>query len=323
MFTEKNHLINFKNRITNDNLLSNRSEMKTLQLNLGKRCNQSCVHCHVDAGPKCTEMMTLETASRIIELLKENKNIETVDITGGAPELNPHFRYLVKAIRQMGIEVIDRCNLTVFFEEGQADTAQFLADHQVMVIASMPCYLESNVDAQRGNHVYEKSIKALQMLNALGYGKPDSGLILNLVFNPSGIGLPPEQSALESDYKRNLKENYGIEFNQLLTITNMPIKRFRNYLEQKGQLTAYEQLLAEKFNPVAVERIMCRELISISWDGKLYDCDFNQALNIPITSNRTIWDIDSLSDVDKEIVFNNHCYGCTAGSGSSCKGALV
>lgn len=267
--------------------------------------------------------MSLETMERILMLLDQPNQIQTVDITGGAPELNPNFKYLVKALRQRGYQVIDRCNLTVLFEPGQASTAAFLAEQGVRIVASLPCYLASNVDAQRGDSTYEKSIKALQMLNELGYGKPGSNLSLSLVFNPSGIGLPPAQGALEQDYKQQLWEMHKIQFNQLLTITNMPIKRFKKTLEQNGQLDRYEALLVEKFNPEAAKQLMCRELISISWDGQIFDCDFNQALNMPVANHQSIWQLESFAAVASPIVFGDHCYGCTAGSGSSCGGALV
>lgn len=301
----------------------NRKGVHTLQINLGNLCNQACNHCHVGAGPDKKDVMSKETVDKVLALLKNTHQIETVDITGGAPELNPHFRYLVASARSMGLGVIDRCNLTVLSEPRQEGTAQFLADHGVQVVASMPCYLEKNVDAQRGDQVYNKSIEGLKKLNALGYGKKGSGLELNLVFNPSGMGLPPAQSALENDYKVFMFENHGIEFNQLLTITNMPIKRFKERMEEIGKLKAYETLLTEKFNPEAAHRIMCKELISVSWNGRLFDCDFNQALDIPVTSGKSLWDLESFDEIDKAIVFKNHCYGCTAGSGSSCKGALI
>lgn len=319
----QHHILSFEKKIKSYHQLNKRLGMSTLQLNLGKHCNQACNHCHVGAGPDRTEIMSKEVIDRALELIKSDRRIQTVDITGGAPELNPHFKYLVSSALALGKQVIDRCNLTVLFEPGQEETAQFLADHQVVVIASMPCYLEQNVNAQRGARVYEKSVRALKMLGDLGYGKPGSGLELHLVFNPGGMGLPPEQSVLEADYKHYLKSNFGIEFNQLLTITNMPIKRFKQQLEQSGKLTAYERLLADRFNPAAAERIMCRDLVSVSWDGRLYDCDFNQALGMSIASGKSIWDIESLCEIEEEIAFGNHCYGCTAGSGSSCKGALV
>ncbi len=316
-------MTSFINKITNLDLQSHRKETQTLQINLGKLCNQVCMHCHVGAGPNSVEIMTMETIERLLQLIEKDPNIKVVDLTGGAPELNPHFKYLVQKVHEMGKSIIDRCNLTVLYEPNQEDTAQFLADHKVVITASMPCYLEENVNNQRGDNVYEKSISALKQLNALGYGKEGTELVLNLVFNPSGMGLPPEQASLEADYKQYLKESFGIEFNQLLTIANMPIKRFKEHLKKTDKLADYEQLLVEKFNPEAAERIMCRGLISIGWDGKLYDCDFNQALDIQVQSKRTIWDIEALSDVDREISFDNHCYGCTAGSGSSCGGALI
>lgn len=317
------NILSFEKKMKHFNLSKHREETRTLQINLGKRCNQACAHCHVGAGPDCQDNMSLETIDRVLELLRKDQHIQVVDITGGAPELNPHFKYLVKNLRDLKLQVIDRCNLTVFFEEGQENMPEFLAEQGVQVIASMPCYLEENVKAQRGQNVFEKSIKALQKLNGLGYGKEGSGLQLNLVYNPAGMGLPPEQAMLQNDYKHHLKEHYGVDFNDLLTITNMPIKRFKNYLEAAGKLSAYETLLAEQFNPTAAERIMCRELISVGWDGSLYDCDFNQALDIPVQSRQNLWNIDGFYEVGSEITFDNHCYGCTAGYGSSCKGALL
>ena len=319
-----NHTANeFEMALSQYGVNTKRQGLQTLQLNLGNLCNQSCNHCHVGAGPNQKNLMTRETMDRILHLLKEENDIKVVDLTGGAPEMNPHFRYLVTSLRQLGFEVIDRCNLTVLSEKGQEDTADFLAEHGVQVIASMPCYLEENVDAQRGNQVYNKSIEGLKKLNALGYGRENSQLVLNLVFNPSGMGLPPAQAALEKDYKAYMLENHSIYFNQLLTITNMPIKRFKKRLEDMGKLKDYEALLVEKFNPQAAHNVMCKDLISISWDGRLFDCDFNQALGIPVISGKSLWDIPTLKAVDCDIVFKNHCYGCTAGSGSSCKGALI
>lgn len=323
MTSVNRQLTNFHKALSAYQLDNKRKAVTTLQLNLGKKCNQVCVHCHVDAGPHCEEMMSLETIDRILTLLDRPNTIQTVDITGGAPELNPHFKYLIKALRQRGYQVIDRCNLTVLFEPGQEATAAFLAAQQVRIVASLPCYLESNVDAQRGGSTYEKSIKALQMLNELGYGSPETNLSLSLVFNPSGIGLPPAQGTLEQDYKKQLWEMHRIRFNHLLTITNMPIKRFKATLKKNGQLAYYESLLEEKFNPEAAKQLMCRELISISWDGQIYDCDFNQALNMPVQAEQNIWHIDVFASVDSPIVFGDHCYGCTAGSGSSCGGALI
>lgn len=301
-----------------------RDTITTLQVNIGKRCNQACHHCHVEAGPQRAENMEGATIDRILELLKEEPNITLVDITGGAPELNPHFRYFVEQIRSMGKDVIDRCNLTVLFEKGQEDTAEFLAAQRVQIVASLPCYLEDNVNAQRGKGVFGKSIAALERLNALGYGKPDSGLVLNLVYNPVGTHLPPEQKKLEAAYKEHLNKNFGLTFNNLFTITNMPIKRFAHMLERDGLAEYYMQLLIDSFNVQAAQEVMCKQLVSISWDGKLYDCDFNQMLEIPLNyKSRTIWDIPSFASLDQNIAFADHCFGCTAGAGSSCTGATV
>ncbi|MGB4100870.1 MAG: arsenosugar biosynthesis radical SAM (seleno)protein ArsS [Alphaproteobacteria bacterium] len=310
--------------LSNRGLKIKRNVVTTLQVNIGKRCNQSCHHCHVDAGPKRTENMERATVERILELLQAEPGITLVDITGGAPELNPHFRYFVTQIRAIGKEVIDRCNLTVLFEKGQEDTAEFLAKQRVQIVASLPCYLEDNVNAQRGKGVFGKSISALEKLNALGYGKIDSGLSLNLVYNPIGTHLPPEQKELEADYKKHLQQNFGLVFNNLFTITNMPIKRFAHMLERDGLAEQYMQLLIESFNVQAAQEVMCTQLVSISWDGKLYDCDFNQMLEIPLNfRSRTIWDIPSFSFLDQDIAFADHCFGCTAGAGSSCTGALL
>ncbi|OIN86507.1 MAG: radical SAM protein [Alphaproteobacteria bacterium CG1_02_46_17] len=296
----------------------------TLQINIGKRCNQACHHCHVESGPNRTENMERKTVDRILELLQDEPKITLIDITGGAPEMNPHFRDFVKALRAMSKDVIDRCNLTVLFEKGQEDTAEFLAEQRIQVVASLPCYLEDNVNAQRGKGVFGKSITALEKLNALGYGKPDSGLVLNLVYNPIGTHLPPEQKKLEAAYREHLQKHFGIVFNNLFTITNMPIKRFAHMLERDGLAEQYMQLLIDSFNVQAVQEVMCKQLVSISWDGKLYDCDFNQMLEIPLNFKpRTIWDISSFSTLDQDIAFADHCFGCTAGAGSSCTGALL
>lgn len=301
-----------------------RHKISTLQVNIGKLCNQACLHCHVEAGPNRTENMKRETVDRLIALLEKEPQIHTVDITGGAPELNPHFRHFVTAIRAMGKKVIDRCNLTVLFEPGQEDTAQFLADNKVEVVASMPCYLSDNVDKQRGKGVFVKSIAALQQLNDLGYGKEGSDLTLSLVYNPVGEHLPPAQGPLQNDYKKHLMDNFQIEFTNLFTITNMPIKRYAHMLEREGKMEDYMQLLINAFNPLAAKEVMCTELVSIGYDGQIYDCDFNQMLEIPLNwKERTIFDIEALSDLEPEIAFDSHCYGCTAGSGSSCGGALT
>jgi radical SAM/Cys-rich protein len=302
-----------------------RKPLTTLQINVGKFCNQACHHCHVEASPKRTEKMTLATMNRLLALLQTSPTIHTIDITGGAPELHEVFRPLVKKARQLGLKVIDRCNLTVFFEPGQEDTAQFLADHQVEIVASLPCYTKDNVDKQRGSGVFKKSIDALKLLGSLGYGRKGSGLILNLVYNPLGASLPPSQLKLEADYKQELKELFDIEFNGLFTITNMPIKRFLDDLNRQNKLTEYMQLLIDNFNPQAADDVMCRELVSIGFDGQIYDCDFNQMLEMPINfSPKTIWDIESLDELSKDpIAFANHCFGCTAGAGSSCGGSLA
>ncbi len=305
-----------------------RANLDTVQINLGKLCNQACLHCHVDAGPKRTEIMAPQTAELALELTRAAK-ARTVDLTGGAPELNPSFRFLVEQNRQDGRHVLDRCNLTVLFEPGQEDLAAFLADHRVEIVASLPCYSEENVMAQRGHGVYEKSISALRQLNALGYGQAGSGLVLNLVYNPVGAHLPPPQKDLEADYKRELGERFGLTFNNLLTITNMPIARFAHSLERDGKLAAYMELLAQAFNPATLESLMCRHLVSISWAGYVYDCDFNQMLDLRLGNGPPLrlgeHSADSLVRqlIGRAIRLDAHCYGCTAGAGSSCGGALA
>ncbi len=301
-----------------------RTPLEILQVNVGKRCNQACHHCHVEAGPKRTEVMDARTAARALELLADTPGVHTVDITGGAPELNPSFRDLVRGARALGKTVIDRCNLTVLSEPGQEDTAEFLAGQGVTVVASLPCYGKANVEAQRGLGIFEPSIAALQRLNQLGYGS-DPGLELHLVYNPVGPSLPPPQHALEADYKRELGEHFGVRFNRLLTITNMPISRFLHQLQRDGRYDDYMQTLLEAFNPQAALNVMCRNLLSIGWDGQLYDCDFNQMLELPQGGqSQTLWDIGSLAEVERaRIVFGDHCYGCTAGAGSSCGGSLA
>ena len=297
-----------------------RGALETLQINLGKRCNQTCAHCHVDAGPNRTENMTRETVDACLALLGR-VGATTVDITGGAPELNPNFRYLVEECTRRGVKVMDRCNLTVLFEPGQEDLAKFLAANRVEIVSSLPCYSEDNVDKQRGRGVFEKSIRALQALNDLGYGREGSGLVLNLVYNPVGAHLPPPQEKLRADYRRELSENFGIVFNDLFTITNMPIARYARFLETTGELGAYMELLAGSFNPANAAGLMCRSTLSVGWDGRLYDCDFNQMLEIPASSARTVQDL-AASPEGAEIAVADHCYGCTAGAGSSCGGAL-
>lgn len=302
-----------------------RTPLEILQINVGKLCDLACHHCHVEAGPKRTEIMQAATVERILELLADAPGVHTVDLTGGAPELNPHFRTLVREARTLGKTVIDRCNLTVLFRPGQEDTAEFLAAQGVKVVASLPCYSKANVEQQRGKHVFDPSLRALHQLNALGYGQPGSGLELDLVYNPLGASLPPPQAALEATYRRELAEHFGIVFNRLFTITNMPIKRFLHLLEREGRYERYMQTLLDAFNPQAALGVMCRNLLSVDWRGQLYDCDFNQALELPQGGRpRTLWDIAALTDVERgPIAFANHCYGCTAGAGSSCGGSLT
>lgn len=300
-----------------------RDEVTTLQINVGKLCNQACHHCHVEAGPKRTEIMTEEVATRAMSLLAATPSIQTVDITGGAPELNSSFRALVKESRRLGRQVIDRCNLTVLFESGQEGLTEFLAANKVEITASLPCYTAANVDQQRGKGAFEKSIRALKLLNGMGYGQPRSNLVLNLVYNPLGASLPPAQEKLEADYKQQLHEQFAIEFNRLFTITNMPIKRFAEFLAHEGKHESYMSLLANHFNPATVDRLMCRSLVSVGWDGKLYDCDFNQMLDLETPERKTIWEIDSFSGLaNAAIATGGHCFGCTAGTGSSCGGSL-
>ncbi len=298
----------------------------TLQVNVGKRCNQACHHCHVDAGPTRTEIMSEAVADRVLELLRLNPGIDLLDVTGGAPELAPCFRRLVSGARRLGRRVIDRCNLTVLLEPGQDDLAPFLAQHGVAIVASLPCYGPDNVDAQRGHGVFAKSIRALRTLNVLGYGRPESPLRLDLVYNPVGAHLPPPQVRLEADYRRELGERFGIVFHRLLTITNMPINRFAAQLDRTGDAARYAALLVEHFNAATVPELMCRSLVSVGWDGRLYDCDFNQMLELPLGARtiRTVWDVDDLGTLDGALIATRaHCFGCTAGAGSSCGGALA
>ena len=298
-----------------------RAALETLQVNLGYLCNLSCVHCHVNAGPHRTEQMDRETIDTLLALL-DRAAIHTLDLTGGAPELNPHFRYLVREARALDVHVIDRCNLTVLLEPGQEDLADFLAEQQVEICASLPCYVQENVEAQRGKGVYDASIQALQQLNALGYG---AERILNLAYNPVGPVLPPPQEALEAEYRRELKDRFGIRFNHLMTITNMPISRFGSVLLARGQYTEYMHLLRENFSQSNMETLMCRRLLSVDWQGFLYDCDFNQMLDLPLLASdrrRHISDLLSTLALDEPIITGEHCYGCAAGQGSSCGGAL-
>ncbi|MGI9046389.1 MAG: arsenosugar biosynthesis radical SAM (seleno)protein ArsS [Burkholderiales bacterium] len=302
-----------------------RRKTETLQVNLGYRCNQSCLHCHVNAGPTRTEEMSRETLDDVIAYLRAAR-VGTLDITGGAPELNPHFRDLVRAARDLGVRVIDRCNLTILEEPGREDLAAFLAGHNVEVAASLPCYAAENVDRQRGNGVFAASIRALRRLNGLGYAQPESSLVLNLVFNPQGATLPPDQVALEADYRVRLREAWGVEFNQLYTLANMPIARFGSTLVSKGQFGGYMNLLRSSYRAGNLDGVMCRSLISVDWQGYVYDCDFNQMLGLPLQHDgKSRLRLIDLVDVDlsnNAIVVKDHCYGCTAGQGSSCGGAL-
>lgn len=298
--------------------------IETLQVNVGKRCNQACKHCHVEAGPQRTEIMTRETAELVIDALARHPEIKTLDITGGAPELNPHFRFLVTSARAHGRHVIDRCNLTVLFEAGHEDTAQFLRDNDVEVVASLPYYLAQRTDSQRGLGVFDKSVAGLQWLNRLGYGS-DDGPALNLVYNPTGAFLPPAQAEIEAEYRRELAKRHGIVFNSLFTITNMPISRFLHFLERSGNTERYMEKLVGAFNPAAAQGVMCRSLVSVGWDGTLSDCDFNQMLELPLTAGQPqhIRDFDGPRLAGRDITVGRHCFGCTAGAGSSCGGATA
>ena len=301
-----------------------RASVQTLQVNVGKRCNMACHHCHVDAGPKRTEIMPRRVAERLVQLLERNPAVEVVDLTGGAPELSPSFRWLVTEARRLGRRVLDRCNLTILFEPGLSDLAEFLAANEVHVVASLPCYQAENVERQRGVGAFDKSVAALQRLNGLGYGRPGSALELDLVYNPIGAALPPSQAKLEATYKEELGRLFGIEFHRLLTLTNMPIKRFAEFLDRTGQREAYQGLLVNHFNADTLPGLMCRSLVSVGWDGQLYDCDFNQMLELPLGAGaRTVWEVDSFDDLaGARIATGAHCFGCTAGSGSGCGGSI-
>jgi radical SAM/Cys-rich protein len=296
----------------------------TLQLNVGKLCNQTCRHCHVDAGPDRTEVMSKETMNLCLQALART-DIPTVDITGGAPELNPHFRWIVEEARSLGRQVLDRCNLSVLLLPSQADLGEFLAQHRVEVIASLPSYQASQTDAQRGEGVFNKSMEALRQLNGLGYGKEGTGLTLNLVYNPVGAFLPPKQAGIEAQFRKELAARHGVSFTHLYTITNMPISRFLEFLMESGNYEGYMERLAAAFNPAAAAGVMCRYTLSVGWDGTLYDCDFNQMLELPVSQGtpRHIRDFDPAQLHQRRIMTGNHCYGCTAGSGSSCGGAVT
>jgi radical SAM/Cys-rich protein len=312
----------------------NRRVAKTLQINIGLTCNLACRHCHVASSPSRRETMTRRVADRIIALTATDPTVSTVDITGGAPEMHEQFRYLVDSFRSSGLRVLDRCNLSVLGLPGQEDLADYLAEKRVKIVASLPCYTPSNVEAQRGDGVFDASIQALQDLNARGFGIPDTGLELDLVYNPGGATLPPPQRNLEEDYRRELQRSFGIQFSHLICITNMPIKRFADDLRRSGKLVEYMQLLVQSFNPATVDSVMCRDMIHVAWDGRLYDCDFNYALDltldgldgcgIPVPNGLDVFHISSWSELSHKIIRTGpHCFGCTAGMGSSCGGALA
>ena len=301
-----------------------RQRVQILQANLGYLCNQTCVHCHVNAGPNRKELMSVANLDVLLQVL-EKTGVKVLDLTGGAPEMHPKFRYLVEQASALGVKIIDRCNLTILSEPGYEGLADFLAQHRVEIVASLPCYSMDNVDSQRGKGVFGRSIDGLKELNALGYGQHDSGLTLNLVYNPQGPSLPPPQKGLEADYKRELKQHFNISFNQLFTITNMPIKRFGSMLISKGQFDEYMQLLKDSYLADNLEQLMCRELISVDWQGYLYDCDFNQQLGLPIgraAKHRHLKDLLNTNFMGEDIHTADHCYGCSAGQGSSCGGAF-
>lgn len=303
-----------------------RRSIRTIQVNLGYRCNQSCLHCHVNAGPKRTEEMSAATVDDIITFLAANPDVTTLDMTGGAPELNPHFRRLVMAARQLGKAVIDRCNLTILSEPGMEWLADFLADQRVEIVASLPCYLEDNVDRQRGKGSFAASMDGLKRLNALGYGQAESDLSLSLVYNPQGPSLPPDQHQLEADYRRHLREHYDIVFTRLLALANMPIQRFGSTLISRGEFHGYMQTLKAAHQAANLAGLMCRDLISVDWQGFLYDCDFNQQLGLPLGASpqpARLADLTATTLTGRPVRVADHCYGCTAGQGSSCTGALT
>jgi radical SAM/Cys-rich protein len=299
--------------------------VEIFQVNVGKMCNQVCKHCHVDAGPDRKEIMTIETMQQCIDALKNNPQLKTVDLTGGAPEMNPNFRWFVEEITKLDRHVIVRCNLTIILANKKYhDLPQFYKDHSIEVVSSLPFYTQDRTDRQRGDGVFEDSIKALQLLNEVGYGKAGAGLVLNLVYNPAGAFMPPSQVSLEKEYKQALMKDYGVEFNNLFAITNLPISRFLDYLLQSGNYEKYMEKLVNAYNPVAAANVMCRNTISIGWDGYLYDCDFNQMLDLKVDSfSKHISQFNTENLKQRNIVLNQHCYGCTAGSGSSCGGAVA
>lgn len=320
-------LIPFQQKLEESNLFPLKpSQIEVFQVNIGKMCNQVCKHCHVDAGPDRKEIMTIETMEQCLEALKKHPGLKIVDLTGGAPEMNPNFRWFVQEIKQLDRHVIVRCNLTIILANKKYyDLPWFYKEHGIEVVSSLPFYTQERTDRQRGNGVFEDSIKALQMLNKKGYGMEDTGLVLNLVYNPAGAFMPPPQQSLEKEYKEALNQQYGIRFNNLYAITNLPISRYLDYLLQSGNYEKYMEKLVTAFNPVAAANVMCRNTISISWDGYLYDCDFNQMLDLKVDchNSRHISDFDTDTLSKRNIVVNQHCYGCTAGSGSSCGGSVA
>jgi len=301
-------------------------KIDVLQINMGKYCNQACLHCHVEAGPARKEMMTLETVESVLRFL-EKSDINKVDITGGAPELTPHFDTLVERCVQLGRHIMDRCNLTVIFEPGKEYLPDFFQKNRVELICSLPCYTEENVDQQRGKGTFDQSIRALQLFNRLGYGVTDTGLELQLVYNPVGVHLPPPQDCLEQDYRKILKEEYGIVFNHLYCLTNTPITRFEKFLKLRNEYHQYMELIESAFNPATLDKVMCRNFLSVGWEGSIYDCDFNQMLELPMRNQQgkplMIWDLCANGPENQSIIVGDHCYACTAGAGSSCGGSLV
>ncbi len=319
-------LVPFQQKLEQSNLYPLKpAQVEIFQVNIGKMCNQTCRHCHVDAGPDRKEIMTKETMQQCIEGLKTNPNMKTVDLTGGAPEMNPNFRWFVEEIKKLDRHIIVRCNLTIILANKKYyDLPQFYKQHNIEVVSSLPFYSQNRTDRQRGNGVFENSIKALQMLNDAGYGMEGTGLILNLVYNPAGAFLPPSQQSLEKEFKQALRQKYGIEFNSLYVITNMPISRYLDYLLSSGSYESYMEKLVNAYNPVAAANVMCRNTISIGWDGYLYDCDFNQMLELKVdctSKHISQFNIETLNN--RKIIVGQHCYGCTAGSGSSCGGAVA
>ena len=315
----------FSARLKAEGLQLRRAQPEILQVNVGKLCNLTCIHCHVDAGPKRKEIMTRETVDRIVDWLAKT-DIPTVDLTGGAPEMIPDFRYFIERVKELKAprHVIDRCNLTILLENGYEDLAEFFAGKNVEIIASMPCYSPENVNVQRGEGVFDASIKALQLLNSLGYGI-DVDLPLHLVYNPVGAFLPPPQAKLEADYKRELRKHFGVLFNSLYTITNLPIARFGSFLRHNNKLEEYMELLIKSFNPATVGGLMCHDTISVGWRGEVYDCDFNQQLGMQWTNGKPLflWEVDPDKIENREVMTGDHCFGCTAGAGSSCGRAIT